>query len=72
MLYPDRRETQLHHHHPQHEMILYRKLDETLFLQIFVSFTVVNIPFVVLQFLHSLLLKNLVSAFALQPIRHCR
>lgn len=45
-------------------------LDQPLLLEIFVRFPIVNVSFLVLEFLHRLLLKDLISAFPLQLLRH--
>lgn len=45
-------------------------LDQPLLLEIFVRLPVVNITFLVLKFLHRLLLKDLIFTFSLQLLRH--
>ena len=50
----------------QHSTKCREDLDETLLLEILVRLTVVDIALLVLELLHSLLFKDLISAFAFE------
>lgn len=47
-----------------------RRLDQALFLQVLIRLPVVDISFLVLEFLHRLLLKDLVFPFSFQLLSH--
>ena len=46
--------------------------DETLLLKIVICLAIVDVALLILQFLHRLLLKNLVPSLSFQPLGHCR
>lgn len=46
--------------------------DETLFLKVIICLATIDIALLILQLLHRLLLEDLMPAFSLQSLRHCR
>ena len=46
--------------------------DEALFLEVVICLATIDIALLIFQFFHRLLLEDLMPAFSLQSLRHCR